>query len=185
MRTLNASDFAGHSGFAVHTGMQHFSGGARWTASAREEGLLLSEDGTLTCIVPGCTLRIKASARHDLFVFQRGASLSGRIGAGGICAPDGSIYGCFGEFSCTLLQPRRALKFVQAALDAGLSPDRLVGNRLRPALQSAMESALRAGTADLRREAERLSIDSMHETCLLMGLSLNRLNLEWMGRTEN
>ena len=192
MYRLGPKDFSGEQGFAVHTGMRSFDAARRWTASEAEEGVLIASDGTVNIILPGCELRLggrQDGLQYDLYLFNRAGTLNGRIGAGGVRTPDGTIIGCFGEFRCSLLMARRCVPAVQNAFQRALPVSRIVADLIRPALLRALEAAaartdFSGDPAALRAATEENASEFMHELLIRHGLKLERLTLERIGPTE-
>lgn len=192
MYRLGPKDFSGERGFAVHTDMHSFDAAVCWTASEAEEGVLVASDGTMRIILPGSRLRIDGrpdGLQYDLILFNRAGTLTGRIGAGGVRTPYGTIIGTFGEFHCSLLMARRCVPLVQSAFRNGQPICRIAADLIRPALLRTLEAA--AGRADfsgdtaaLRTAIEDAASKSMQEPLIRHGLKLESLTLEWIGPTE-
>lgn len=192
MYRLGPNDFFGDPAFAVHTGMRSFDAPICWKASQAEEGVLIASDGTMHIILPGSELRLdnrSSGLQHDLFRFNRKGTLTGRIGAGGVRTPDGTIIGGFGEFRCSLLMARRCVPVLQTALHSGLPFSRVVADLIRPALLRSLESAAArvhsvGDMAALRNAIENATLHSIHTLLIHHGLKPESLTLEWIGPTE-
>lgn len=178
--------FHGDRSLIAHTGLRTFGKDVRWKASEREEGFLVTEDGSVRAVMPGCEIRpgCVTDDPADLFVFRRGATVSGYVGAGNIMDETGVCRGGHGRFTCTVLLPRKLLRLAYKSARRGVPLTELLASAIRPGLVQAMETAVARPDAPggLRASASRIAFSGMRDVLLTHGLLLENFELMFFDR---